>query len=38
MPDIFVEENLVLRMQKDIQRALQKPVEERRWGMVIDLR
>lgn len=38
MPDIFVEENLVLRMQGDIQRALQKPTAERRWGMVIDLR
>ena len=38
MPDIFVEENIVLRMQGDVQRALQKPTAERRWGMVIDLR
>jgi len=38
MSDIFVEENIILRMQGDIQRALQKPIAERRWGMVIDLR
>jgi len=31
-------ENLIVRMQHDIQRALEKPVAERRWGMVIDLR
>ena len=38
MADIFVEENIVLRMQREIQRALLKPTGERRWGMVIDLR
>ena len=38
MPDIFVEENILVRMQREVQQALQKPVEQRRWGMVIDLR
>jgi len=31
-------ENHILRMQEDLQRALEKPVEQRHWGMVIDLR
>jgi len=31
-------EPVLLRMQRDLQRALQKPVEQRRWAMVIDLR
>lgn len=31
-------ENLLLRMQADVRRALKKPVEERRWAMAIDLR
>jgi len=30
-------ENTILRMREDIQRALQKAVDERRWAMVIDL-
>jgi Fe-S-cluster-containing dehydrogenase component len=38
MPEIFQQENLLLRMQADIQRAMEKPEGERRWGMVIDLR
>lgn len=29
--------DILLRMQADLVRALSKPVEERRWGMVIDL-
>lgn len=29
--------DVLLRMQADIRRALKKPVEERRWAMVIDL-
>lgn len=29
--------DVLLRMQADIRRALEKPVEERRWVMVIDL-
>jgi|SRR5581483_1447163 molybdopterin-containing oxidoreductase family iron-sulfur binding subunit len=28
----------LIRMQEDLKRALQKPVEQRRWVMVIDLR
>ncbi|MBI4787849.1 MAG: 4Fe-4S dicluster domain-containing protein [Chloroflexi bacterium] len=31
-------EDPILRMQEDLQRALKKPVEQRRWVMVIDLR
>lgn len=31
-------ENILVRMQQDLQRALQKPVEQRRWVMAIDLR
>ena len=38
MPDILEQENAFVRMQKDIKRALQKPLEQRRWVMVIDLR
>jgi molybdopterin-containing oxidoreductase family iron-sulfur binding subunit len=29
---------ILLRMQRDLQRALRKPLEQRRWTMVIDLR
>ena len=32
------QEDVLLRMQRDLQRALTKPIEERRWGMVIDTR
>lgn len=28
----------ILRMTRELERALKKPIEERRWGMVIDLR
>jgi Fe-S-cluster-containing dehydrogenase component len=31
-------EDVLLRMQRDLQRALAKPMKERRWGMVIDTR
>lgn len=31
------EQSLLLRMQADIRRALEKPLNERHWGMVIDL-
>lgn len=30
--------SMTIRMLEDLQRALQKPLEERHWGMVIDLR
>jgi Fe-S-cluster-containing dehydrogenase component len=33
-----VTENLLLRMQNDLKRTLEKPIEERHWGMVIDLK
>jgi molybdopterin-containing oxidoreductase family iron-sulfur binding subunit len=31
-------DNLLLRMQADVRRAMKKPIHERRWGMAIDLR
>ncbi len=31
-------ENPIVRMMEDLQRALKKPVEQRRWTMVVDLR
>jgi Fe-S-cluster-containing dehydrogenase component len=33
-----VEEDVLLRMQRDLVRAMAKPVEERSWAMVIDTR
>lgn len=38
MAELIPKENILLRMQEDVQRALEKPEGERRWGMVIDLR
>lgn len=32
------ETDVLVRMQQELQRALQKPVDQRRWVMVIDLR
>lgn len=37
-PPQTVNENHILRMMKDVTRALAKPIEKRRWGMVIDLK
>ena len=37
MPVVQEMENTIIRMMEDLQRALQKPPSERRWGMVIDL-
>lgn len=31
-------ESPILRMQRDLARAMEKPIEQRRWTMVIDLR
>jgi len=31
-------EDVLIRMMRDLQRALKKPLEERKWSMVIDLR
>lgn len=36
-PDRFVEGNILERMLADLERALAKPVEQRKWVMVIDL-
>jgi Fe-S-cluster-containing dehydrogenase component len=36
-PAAYADGNYLERMRADLHRALQKPVEERRWGMVIDL-
>jgi molybdopterin-containing oxidoreductase family iron-sulfur binding subunit len=38
MADALEVKDVLLRMQDDLQRALQKPPKERRWVMVIDLR
>ncbi len=32
------QEDVLVRMQRDLERALKKPIEERKWGMVIDTR
>lgn len=37
-PAVGTPQDPILRMQEDLKRALQKPVEQRRWVMVIDLR
>jgi CheY-like chemotaxis protein len=34
----YLRKDVLMRMQEDLQRALQKAPEDRRWGMVIDLR
>lgn len=34
----FPADKIILRMQRELQQALVKPVQERRWAMVIDLR
>ncbi len=38
LPPPQPEEDPLVRMMRDLQRALQKPVEQRQWVMVIDLR
>ncbi|MCL4369767.1 MAG: 4Fe-4S dicluster domain-containing protein [Chloroflexi bacterium] len=38
LPPAAAGEDQTLRMMEDLRRALNKPVEQRRWGMVIDLR
>jgi len=37
IPSAFPAGNHLERMRADLHRALQKPVDQRRWGMVIDL-
>jgi len=38
LPEKTEDEDLTIRMMRDLQRALKKPLEERKWSMVIDLR
>ena len=38
LPPAVQGEDVIVRMSQDLQRALKKPVDQRRWGMVIDLR
>src|SRR4030065_2988542 len=38
MLDVLEKQDVLMRMHDDIQRALEKKPEERRWVMVIDLR
>jgi len=38
LPPELPGEDGILRMMRDIQRALKKPIEQRHWKMVIDLR
>ncbi len=32
------DEDVLIRMQRELERAMAKPIEQRRWGMVIDTR
>jgi Fe-S-cluster-containing dehydrogenase component len=38
LPELPEGDGLLLRMQRELRRAIQKPIEQRRWVMVIDLR
>lgn len=38
LPRDIVKKNGLLRMQEDLLRALKKPINEREWSMVLDLR
>jgi molybdopterin-containing oxidoreductase family iron-sulfur binding subunit len=38
LPEQKPDEDQIIRMMRDLQRALKKPVEKRKWSMVIDLR
>lgn len=38
LPELPDGESPLLRMQRELQRAMKKPIEKRRWVMVIDLR
>lgn len=38
MPDVLEPQDVLIRMQEDLKRALAKAPRERRWVMVIDLR
>ncbi len=38
LPEPKPDEDPIIRMMRDLQRALKKPLEKRKWSMVIDLR
>lgn len=38
LPELPDGDSPLLRMQRELQRAMKKPIEQRRWVMVIDLR
>lgn len=38
LPEPTEDEDVLIRMMRDLQRALIKPLDQRRWAMVIDLR
>ncbi|HWP90998.1 MAG TPA: 4Fe-4S dicluster domain-containing protein [Thermodesulfobacteriota bacterium] len=38
LPEPRPNEDVLIRMMRDLQRALNKPIEQRKWVMVIDLR
>jgi Fe-S-cluster-containing dehydrogenase component len=38
LPTVQEDESILLRMQRELQRAMKKPIEQRRWAMAIDLR
>lgn len=38
LPELPDGQSVLLRMQRELQRAMKKPIEQRRWVMVIDLR
>ncbi len=38
MPELLQQESVLVRMRKDIERTLAKPLDQRHWAMVIDLR
>ena len=38
MPEVLEKTDVILRIQKELRRAVKKAPEDRRWVMVIDLR
>lgn len=38
LPPVKTDEDPLIRMIRDLKRALEKPLQERKWSMVIDLR
>lgn len=38
LPEAIEGEHIIKRMMEDLRRALQKPMDQRKWAMVIDLR